>query len=358
MRRMTDTVRYGIIGTGMMGCEHIRNLALIDGAEVTAIADRHPTSRDWGRNFAGDAVEVYEDHRDLLARAPVDAVVIATPNFTHHDVLRDVFRTRKHVLVEKPLCTTVEDCHRAIEAAALHPGVVWVGMEYRYMRAVDHLIARVRDGDIGALRMLAIREHRFPFLPKVDDWNRFNRNTGGTLVEKCCHFFDLMNLIARQRPARVYASGAQDVNHLDESYDGETPDILDNAFAVVDYDGGARALLDLCMFAENSPNEVEIAATGDAGKIEAFVPAHEVVFSRRHGGGQERRTFELEPRIRCAGAHHGSTYYEHLEFLDAVRRGGPPAVSAADGALAVAVGAAAEQSIRERRPVELRELGF
>lgn len=56
--------------------------------------------------------------------------------------------------------------------------------------------------------MLAIREHRFPFLAKVGDWNRFNRNTGGKLVEKCCHFIDLMNVIVRQHPIRVYSSGA------------------------------------------------------------------------------------------------------------------------------------------------------
>ena len=46
-------------------------------------------------------------------------------------------------------------------------------------------------------------EPRFPFLRKVGDWNRFNRNTGGTLVEKCCHFFDLMNLVVPGNPKRV-----------------------------------------------------------------------------------------------------------------------------------------------------------
>jgi myo-inositol 2-dehydrogenase / D-chiro-inositol 1-dehydrogenase len=355
---MSDVIRYGIIGTGMMGCEHLMNLALVEGAAVTAIADSNETSRGWGKSFAPEGVEVYADYREMLRRAPVDAVVIATPNFTHHDVLQDVFRTRKHILVEKPMCTRVEDCHRVVEAAAKHPGVVWVGMEYRYMRAVDHLIARVHQAAVGRLHMLAIREHRFPFLPKVENWNRFNRNTGGTLVEKCCHFFDLMNLITRQKPVRVYASGGQDVNHLDESYDGARPDIIDNAYAIVDYDSGTRALLDLCMFAENSRHEVEIAATGDSGKIEAFVPAQTVVLSRRDGSERESQSFDLDPRVRWAGAHHGSTYFEHLQFLAAIRAGSAPAVSAADGALAVGVGAAAELSIREKRPVELRELGF
>jgi predicted dehydrogenase len=55
----------------------------------------------------------------------------------------------------------------------------------------------------------------------VGNWNRFNKNTGGTLVEKCCHFFDLMTLIIGSKPTRVMASGGQSVNHLDEEYDGQ-----------------------------------------------------------------------------------------------------------------------------------------
>ncbi len=355
---MADRIRYGIIGSGMMGCEHILNIKLTPDAEVVAIADSNETSRHWGRSLGGEGVQVYTDYRDLLREAPVDAVVIATPNFTHHDVLQDVFRTNKHVMVEKPLCTVVDDCHRVVDQAAKHAGVVWVGMEYRYMKAVGRLIEAAHAGSIGALRMIAIREHRFPFLPKVDDWNRFNRNTGGTLVEKCCHFFDLMNLIALSRPRCVYASGAQDFNHLDERYDGKIPDIIDNAFTVVDYDGGIRAMLDLCMFAEGSLHEVEIAVTGVGGKLQAFEPDHEFVRCPRGGGEPRRERFDLEGGVQAAGAHHGSTYFEHLAFQEAIRRGLPPQVSIEDGALAVGVGAAAEQSIREHRVVELKELGF
>jgi predicted dehydrogenase len=55
----------------------------------------------------------------------------------------------------------------------------------------------------------------------VNNWNRFNCNSGGTLVEKCCHFFDLLRLFADANPVRVMASGAIDVNHKDEVYDGK-----------------------------------------------------------------------------------------------------------------------------------------
>jgi predicted dehydrogenase len=206
--------------------------------------------------------------------------------------------------------------------------------------------------------MLAIREHRFPFLPKVGNWNRFSRNTGGTLVEKCCHFFDLMRLIVGARPVRVYASGAMDVNHQDERYDGERPDILDNAYAVVDFDDGARALLDLCMFAEGSRNQEEIAATGDRGKVECFVPESSVVIGRRSRPREvETIPVPVEERLLRAGFHHGSTWYQHMAFRRAVIEGRPPEVSVSDGLWAVAMGAAGEISAAEHRPVALAELG-
>lgn len=55
----------------------------------------------------------------------------------------------------------------------------------------------------------------------MNNWNRFNVNTGGTLVEKCCHFFDLMRLFAGANPVCVMASGGMDVNHKGEVYDGK-----------------------------------------------------------------------------------------------------------------------------------------
>ena len=65
---------------------------------------------------------------------------------------------------------------------------------------------------------------------------------------------------------RVFASGGQDVNHLDEEYDGQRPDILDNAFVIVDFANGVRGCLDLCMFAEGSRNEQELGAVGSSRK--------------------------------------------------------------------------------------------
>jgi predicted dehydrogenase len=211
--------------------------------------------------------------------------------------------------------------------------------------------------------MLSIREHRFPFLRKVGDWNRFSVRTGGTLVEKCCHFFDLMRLIVGSDPVRVFASAAADVNHRDERYDGRVPDIIDNAYVILDFANGVRAMLDLCMFAEGAWFQEEITATGDAARVEALVPGvarfwpgggereAEIVLSPRHPKGPVRRAVHVDETILRAGDHHGSTYFQHLGFRKAVLENAPVDVTLADGLKAVAIGLAAERSAKENRAV-------
>ena len=359
-------VRYGLIGTGMMGVEHLTNLAVTPGAVVTAIADPNDGSLAWARKALGEAraegVAAFADPADLATSGLVDAVIVASPNHTHRNVLITLFGEGLHILCEKPLATTIPDAQWIVAQAKNSDRVFWTAMEYRYMPPVAAFIAQVHDGDIGALRMLSIREHRFPFLAKVGDWNRFNRNTGGTMVEKCCHFFDLMRLITRSEAVRVYCSGAMDVNHADELYGGERPDIIDNSYTTVDFANGTRAMLDLSMFAEGAANQEEITAVGDSGRLDVLIPEGAIVHSPRVGfmnpKRAARRVVETDATALAAGSHHGSTFYEHQRFIAAVCGEGAVEVTAHDGLMAVAIGAAAEISAREHRVVEMAELGF
>lgn len=346
----------------MMGREHIANIGHLEGAAVTAVSDPHPDSLERSLHSPGvdQPLATFTDHRDLLESGLCDVVVIASPNHTHHDVLLDVLDAGVHVLIEKPLCTTIEDCRDVInraEATDIPGRVIWMGLEYRFMPPTQRILTEVRAGTVGEVQMVAIREHRFPFLMKVGDWNRFNRNTGGTLVEKCCHFFDLMNLLVDDRPVRVMASGAQDVNHLDERYNGETPDIIDNAFVIVEYQRGARAMLDLCMFAEASRNEQEISVVGHLGKVEALVSEGIIRIGRRSDGyGNVHTEPVADSDIRHVGMHHGASYLEHVAMRDAIISGSEPAVTLRDGLASVALGVAAHRSIDEGRFVELDEV--
>lgn len=348
-------VRYGVIGTGMMGGEHLLDLAHIAAAEVVAISDPVESSLEWGAACAGRPVATYRHHADLLARDDLDAVVIASPNFTHVDVLADVLATDLAVMVEKPLCTTVDDCLQVRRWAQERSAATWVGLEYRYIPVVSALLGQVRSGVCGTTRMVSIREHRFPFLVKVGNWNRFSRNTGGTLVEKCCHFFDLMRLIAGADPVRVMASGGQDVNHLDEVYDGEVPDILDNAYVIVEFANGVRGALDLSMFAEGGRFEQELTVVGDRAKLEATFPGDRVFVGPRDGSGVREVAAPTPADVPYPEFHGGASYLEHLRFIECVRNGEPPEVTVDDGLWSVVMGAAAHRAIDERRVVDIAE---
>lgn len=358
-------LRIGIVGAGMMGREHIRNLKLVDQAKVVALADPVKSSLDTSLRELGEGASgarTFASTEEMTKGAELDAVIVVSPNFTHRQVLEPLFAAKVHILCEKPLCTTVADARWVVERAAQYAPVFWTAMEYRFMPPAARFIADIHEGEIGRLVQLTIREHRFPFLPKVGDWNRFSRNTGGTMVEKCCHFFDLMRLIVRAEPVRVFCSGAMDVNHLNERYQGEQPDIIDNSFTVVDFANGVRGLLDLNMFAEGSEEQEALTAVGDEGKLEVFIPSGTLVHSPRVAlfapKKVTRRHVPVDEAALAAGTHHGSVFYQLQAFLAAVRGDGPVQVSAEDGLRAVAVGVAAETSAREKRVVQMTELGF
>ncbi len=359
---MGDTIRWGIVGTGMMAIEHIANLKLTPGSQIVALVDPVPTSIARAQTAIGAPVAVYSDPAALAASGTVDAVLIASPNYTHHEVLGPLLDARLNILCEKPLATTLADARDIAGRVGGYDKVFWTGMEYRYMPPAAEFIAQVHRGRVGHLRMLSIREHRFPFLVKVGDWNRFNRNTGGTMVEKCCHFFDLMRVIVESEPVRVFCSGAAGVNHRDETYGGAVPDIIDNSFTTIDFANGVRAMLDLCMFADGAENQEEIVAVGDQARLDCLIPAGEIVFSPRVGfmnpKAVERAHVAVDPAALSAGQHHGATFYQHRAFAAAVRGDGPVAVTADDGLRAVAMGLAAEISAREHRVVEMAELGL
>ncbi|MEM0908980.1 MAG: Gfo/Idh/MocA family oxidoreductase [Pseudomonadota bacterium] len=362
---MTRTIRYGIAGTGMMGLEHIQNIALLEDAETTATYEPDPKQRQIAAARVPKANQ-HDSFDALVEDDSIDCLVIASPNYLHMDQLEGALARRKiPVLVEKPLFTHPADRVRLDRLMASNPNV-WVAMEYRYMPPIATLLERAAEVT-GGIKMLTIREHRFPFLEKIGDWNRFNRFTGGTLVEKCCHFFDLMRLMTGAEPSRVMASAGQAVNHRDERYLGQIPDIWDNGYAIVEFPHGVRAMLELCMFAEGSRFQEEITAVGPLGKIEArvpgptrFWPAHlgappiaEVVISPRTPKGPQTVDVPVDQRLLEAGDHNGSTFYQHQRFKEFVLRGGLPDVSLHDGKMAVLMGLAAQQSATEGTAVAL-----
>lgn len=343
----------------MMGREHIANIAHVPGARVVGVVDTDEGSRRLVRSFVEDEVVIDEDFDAVVDRTNPNVVVVATPNFTHASIATTAMERELNLLIEKPLATTIDDCVMLISQARKLPHVcVGVGLEYRFMAPTEWLLDTVRSGCVGSVRMVSIVEHRFPFLVKVGDWNRFNEFTGGTLVEKCCHFFDVMHQITGAEPVAVMASSANAVNHQDEQYHGRTPDILDNAYVIVEFEGGSRGMLELSMFAEGSRDEQVISVVGDVAKAEARIPTGECSLGLRSDGPSGVTKHLARHVAPHEGLHHGASYREHLAFASAVRGESSGVASLKDGLRSVAVGVASQISIAQRRRVTLEEVGY
>ena len=310
---------------------------------------------------AAREVRVYETLDQACADPETDALFICTPNHTHLDLMRIAARHDKAIFLEKPIATSVDDAYEVCKLAANHSKSVQFGLQYRYKAIYAEAIEEtLHRGSLGRVHQVSIAEHRFPFLDKVDQWNKFNANTGGTLIEKCCHYFDLLNLFAGGIPTRVFASGHQAVNFLDFEKEGRRADGLDHAQVIIDYDNEAVGAFSLCMFAPGSSEDLVLC--GDYGRLHAseksvLGASNENRIDIWVGENGAARTVipAYPPYIETAG-HHGSTFFEHVAFIDALRTGNGSGATIESGFWSVVVGAAAQLSIERREAVSIEEI--
>lgn len=360
--------RFNVIGTGMNGQEHLK-ITMIEGrAVVHGVFDPHPGSIEGARRayaqFAPpDELVVYDSLAAACHDPAVDGLIISTPNYTHFEVVREAIKSGKHILLEKPMATTLEDAHTINQLAAGYKAVFQVGLQYRYKSIyVEAIYEALERRSIGDIKTISLMEHRYPFLDKVNQWNKFSRYSGGTLVEKCCHYFDLMNLFAGARPVSVFASGSSAVNFANFEYNGRKADILDNAFVTITYQNGIRANFDLCMFAPLFYEELTLC--GDEGRLKTyenmdFLPAARPKTHLEILCGENRPariTTPCYPVFVEESGHNGSTYYEHINFMDHIEGHKTNAATAEEGFWSIVVGVAAEESVKTGQAISIEEL--
>ncbi len=365
MHKGDPQFRFVVIGTGINGQEHIRVTHLEGRAMIHGVYDPNPRSIE-GAKVAhqetghGNDLVVYDTLEDACADPDVDAYIISTPNYTHLEIVRAVAQTGKHILLEKPISTTAEGALEITQIASSYPAVFQIGLQYRYKAMYTEAIYEaLHRQSIGTIKMVGIQEYRMPFFDKVNQWNKFSRFSGNTLVEKCCHYFDLLNLFAGARATSVYASGSMGVNFREFEYNGEKSDILDNAMVVVNYANGVRGSFNLCMFAPMFSEEFTVC--GDEGRIRAwehqdFLTNLEMDSYMEILSGENKPSRKMQPGyptwIERSG-HNGATYYEHVNFIENIL-GNPTATATADDGLwSVLVALAAQESIETGELVKM-----
>ena len=157
-------IRVGVIGTGMIGRDHIRRMTtVLSGVRVSAVTD---VDADAAREVAaGVGASVHPSGEDLIADDAVDAVVVCSWGPTHEQYVLASIAAGKPVFCEKPLATTQEACLRIVEAEVAHGArLVQVGYMRRYDSAYRALKKVVDSGDLGAPLMMHCA-HRNPSVP-------------------------------------------------------------------------------------------------------------------------------------------------------------------------------------------------
>ncbi len=212
-------VRVGVIGCGYWGPKLARNFHELPAAELVAIADLDATRRS---NMAEryPAATVLANHSDLLA-LELDAVAIATPVSSHHDLGLDALTAGKHVLIEKPLAASTAEADALIAAADAAKRTLMVGHTFEYNPAVEELRRLVRSGDLGQLYYVnATRVNLGIFQPDIN-----------VLWDLAAHDLSILLFVLGSMPTSVRAHGASYVQR----------GIEDVAWLTLDFPGGVTA---------------------------------------------------------------------------------------------------------------------
>ena len=353
-----------VIGTGTMGQEHMRVAALLGRARVLGIYDSQQQSMDAAANayssVSQDTLRRYADLESACNDPDADVLMICTPNFTHFDVLDIALASGKPIFLEKPMATTLADAAALMDAACNHNAFVQIGLQYRYKAQYREAFHEVKNrGTLGRIHTISMSEYRPPFLDKVGQWNKFNSNTGGTLVEKCCHYFDLINLMSGSQAVRVYASGGRAVNFLDFEKNGVPADIDDHAFVSIDYANGIRASFTLNMFCPDFSEEMIVV--GDQGRLltserfdfHARLPTQTSIKVELGENGASRSTELSYPRLIEQSGHHGATYFEHIALMDQLDGQQVDCATVQQGLWSMIVASAAQASIASGQSVNI-----
>ncbi|HEY6169426.1 MAG TPA: Gfo/Idh/MocA family oxidoreductase [Verrucomicrobiae bacterium] len=343
-------LRLGFLGIGAMGLSHVNQFHVKNAAraECVAICSRNEANIKKALAVAPNA-KVFRDERALI-HSDLDAVVISTPNSTHAALALETFKVGKHLFLEKPIGITPDECRAVLAAAEASDRLVMIGHELRYSPFFQKIKALVDAGEIGRPRMVWTREFRGPFQPKSGQWIQDERLSGGMMVDKNCHHFDVMNWWVGARPRRVAAFGANAVMRVVDP----AHQVNDHATVSFDYDNGILGTLHVCLFARDFPEEeLEMGIIGDGGSLQTRISAIEILQWKRGANQKTPIVHKVHSPAGEGWGNHLGFDEIHTSFLDAVLDGKPHATSVRDCLDGSRLAIAAETSITKGSIVEL-----
>ncbi|MES2597830.1 MAG: Gfo/Idh/MocA family oxidoreductase [Verrucomicrobiota bacterium] len=345
---MSAPVRFALAGFGAWGKFHAQSIAQNPEARLVAISAPSEASRAEARQLYPDA-QIFADSLELIAQADFDILDVVTPSHTHREISLAAMQKGKHVLLEKPMAITLEDC-KAITAGAREHGIhLAVGHELRLSSQWGRIKEIIDAGTIGDPQYVLVELLRKPYRLGASGWRYDQNRVGSWVLEEPIHFFDLARwyLEGSGDPVELYAYG--------NSRDPQRPTLYDNFSAMFKYPNGSYAVVSQTLAAFEHHQTVKVSGTkgalwaGWSGALDrtleptAFLRVfdgeklEEVTLTKQSG-----EVFELREEI--------------AQSIAMVRTGKPPIATGLDGLWSAGLCLVAEESIRQGKPLPVAEM--
>jgi myo-inositol 2-dehydrogenase / D-chiro-inositol 1-dehydrogenase len=340
-----DALRVAFIGVGNRGSHLLRQMVQVPGVRVVAVCDILPDRAAAAAKVVADAggsARTWGDFRKMLdEQKDIDAVVLATPDWTHKDFDLSILEVGKHLYAEKPLALTPADGKAVVTAARQARGIFQVGFQLRHDPNRNAAEKFIHGGGIGRVLMCHGIRHGSD-LPRNIPWYFDKTKCGDIVVDQGIHILDLFTWAIGSHPLRVMGSGG--TNLFIDDPPGRT--VMDNYSLVFDYPNGVRVNFSHHYFDPPGFTGIKELVFGEKGSVDLA-----------NGTWQPREKRGPQIKLDVPNAGKDSTYMSLAAFVDNIRNNNRTPVNNAESALqSTIVPIMATKAIYEKRIVTWEEV--
>lgn len=329
---MKHKLKAGVIGVGSMGKNHVRvysELGVLTGISDADTAAANPLAEKFG-------VSAFPNYKDLL-KGDVDALSVATPTQTHFKIVMDALLAGKHVLVEKPISSTIEEAEMLVKTAERENLVLAVGLIERHNPVVKFARESVLAGKFGDV--VTISSKRVSSLPgRIKDV--------GVILDLGIHDIDVMRYLAASPVKSVYALGGKKSN----------ADFEDHASILLDFENGIMGFAEINWLTPMKVRRIALTCLKNYVELDYMTQSANISSSQLPSTIDQTDLYRLpiEFDIRHVSLKKQEPLKNELEdFLDAIKNKREPLVTGADGTETLRVCQAALKSMSENKMITL-----
>jgi len=327
-------IQVGLVGHGYWGKNLLRNFYHLPDSSVSWLCDSNEKQLAQAKKNYAD-LRVTTDYNDLLKDPKLDAVIIATPVFTHYELAKKALEAGKNVLVEKPMTSTVAQAEELIELAQKKKKLIMPDHTFLYTGAVKKMKELISSGAIGKINYIdSTRINLGLFQPDVN-----------VLWDLAPHDISICDYLVEEKPYSVQATGISHTNNGIENI----------AYLTVNYNSNMIAHFN-CSW--TSPVKVRNMLIGGDKKMILYNDLETTEKIKIYDTGYELRTEEDKIKI-MVDYRTGDIYVPKLDFTEAltgmaqdfvscIASGNTPKSNAALGLSVVKILEASQQSIKQK----------